>query len=319
MSLHTLNALFMQLLIMRMLVVAVLVATCNFRGAADQPIRVISVNIQADDAGKKDWKKRKPVLWKILNEQKADFVCLQEAMPKQIIQTICHLKQNRLSYHQVGYGRPSNGVTSFPMIDKLVEKGDCETNFNEGGEHCQILFRDDQWTCLKWGTLWLTPEVGQRQIPGTKAKGAKHPRIFTWASFINQKTKYELLIVNTHLDNASGSEGSSIRSQAVSQIVSFVDTIRRDLPVLFVGDMNATPNASEIATALKSGMTRLDDDSATFHDFRPSGGTQKLDYIFWRGNPPVKKHFQVLNTLGQHSIGAQWPSDHFPLQIEWQP
>lgn len=107
-----------------------------------------------------------------------------------------------------------------------------------------------------------------------------------------------LRVFNTHLDYRAD---PSVRRQQVSETLAILGTT--DTPMLFFGDLNATPTAPELAPLL-----------ARLHDAWPTSSDAGLSYP---ANAPVKRidyvltssHFRVVSA----SVTDVQTSDHRPV------
>jgi hypothetical protein len=117
------------------------------------------------------------------------------------------LKSNLPSYGIVGVGRDAG----LPLI----------------GESTAILYRNDKYKLIDWGTFWLS-ETPEKPSMGWDAK---YKRTCTWAILENKETKEQYAHVNTHLDNV----GSEARIKGIELILEKAASF--DMPVVVTGDL----------------------------------------------------------------------------------
>ncbi len=178
------------------------------------------------------------------------------------------------------------------------------------GECNPIAFRSDKFLLMALDTFWLSDAP---RIPGSRFSTDQSicPRICTAAVLLERGTTRRLRVYNTHLDH----EGGQARCQGIRLILERItsdDAIYPGVPVVLMGDFNATPDSKVYAMLNR---TRLADTTAalggTFHGFHPEKGTEKIDYIFTdAGWDPTASQ-----ALTDHENGI-YLSDHYPVMAE---
>jgi endonuclease/exonuclease/phosphatase family metal-dependent hydrolase len=185
-------------------------------------------------------------------------------------------------------------------------------------EHSPILFRANRFLVEATGTFWLseTPDIaGSRQwMP------EDHPRVVTWARFMDLHAGRRLLIANTHLPLGS----DELRVRCATLIRERLDSI--DLPMILTGDFNSRPSTTPYRVFTdkdpndKDGSAAFSDawevcteqvgSIATFHRFTgtPVKGDARIDWILVRNGVRVER----VETI-EFSVGGRYPSDHFPV------
>ena len=134
----------------------------------------------------------------------------------------------------------------------------------------------------------------------------------------DKNTKTNFFVFCTHFDHI----GIKAREESAKLITKKIQCIAKELPVLLVGDLNASSESSEIYNTLSCYL----DDSREKSIIIPTGfeGTfngydinsasfdkkVKIDYIFCR-----KVNVIEYKTLIDKYDSETYPSDHFPVMI----
>lgn len=261
------------------------------QAAEHSEIKTLTFNlryINAGDTGARMWTERRDAAAAVVQREAADFVGVQEAFR----QMLDDVKARTPGYTEVGVGR---------------EDG------KERGEYSAILFRNDTWTASASGTFWLsdTPEV-----PGSATWGNTVTRICTWGQFRHKTSGKEVFVYNAHFDHQS----QECREKGAALILQRIAARGSSAPVIFMGDLNATPDNPAIAAILKGPPAFTDVwqhlnpkvpavEAGTFHQFTGKKEGPRIDYIFASpGLTPVESAILRDNTAGHY------PSDHFPVR-----
>jgi endonuclease/exonuclease/phosphatase family metal-dependent hydrolase len=258
--------------------------------AFGQPLRLMTYNIRLElkSDGDNQWDNRKAVMAGQVQFYSPDILGIQEAMPSQVN----YLDSSLTGYKHIGIAREGEGK----------------------GEASSIFYNTSRLVLLEQNTFWLS------QTPDTISKGwdASYLRVCTYGLFKDKQTKKKFWVFNTHLDNT----GVTAREKSVELILQKIKQVnKKNLPVLFMGDFNATPDASVILH-LKKEM----DDARTVSEekpFGPSGTfngfefnkpvTLLIDYIFVSKTPAVSVNkYAVLSD----SYNLKYPSDHLPVFVQ---
>src|SRR4051794_36090049 len=138
--------------------------------------RIVSFNIRNGRAldGHRSWPFRRSAVADTISGLDADVVCLQEAFGFQL-----RWLSRRLPAFDV-YGRGRNDGTR--------------------GERCAILTRRATVTVRRTWTKWYGDDA---DTPGTQLAGASFPRTAAFADLELIEDGATVLVVNTHLDEAS--------------------------------------------------------------------------------------------------------------------
>lgn len=250
-----------------------------------QPLSVGTWNVRWDNPGDGEhlWELRRTRLAALLREWSPDVLGLQEPYRHQLD----YLLRALPDYESVGVGRDDGA---------------------NAGEFCAILYRRDRFRAGGGGTFWLSEEPG---APGSRAWGARHPRICTWVTLIEHSTGAMFSLYNVHLDH----EAQTAREKGVEL---FLERIAQSGPVLVLGDFNATPDNPAVirvseatSPALKSVFGEAPE--GTFHGFTGEAPDGPIDHVFY------SSEWQVLSARVLRGDGARpFPSDHFPVSAVLQ-
>lgn len=255
-----------------------------------QPLKLMTYNIRLDVASDAEnaWEHRRFFMVSQIQFYEPDILGIQEGLPHQVL----FLKKHLEYYEREGLAREGNG------------KGEAST----------IFYNRLKFTALQSHTFWLSP------TPDSVSMGwdAACLRVCTAVLLKERKTKRQFWVFNTHLDHM----GELARANSVELILNKIKAFNpRKLPVVFMGDLNATPE-SPIIARLK---TELDDTRArvgenalgplgTFNGFKFGELNPRLiDYIFVSRMPRILvRKYAVLD----ESRNQRYPSDHFPVFVE---
>ena len=254
-------------------------------------VKAMSFNIRYGTAGdgENSWLYRRKMVFKLIADQGADIVGLQEALSFQILEI-----QTALSgYSHVTVGRDDGKAK---------------------GEHCTIMFRKDRFDLAETGTFWFsdTPE----EVCST-SWGNGICRICTWAKLTEKETNRQLYVYNVHLDHQS--QESRVKSTALlaKQIAERGD----NLPVIIMGDFNMDlenegmkfllAEESSCPIDLIHAWQTLNPDNLnlrTFHGFEGGINGRMIDHIL------VEPTTEVLAaSIIRYNENGRYPSDHYPV------
>ena len=246
-------------------------------------LSVLSLNLRfglADD-GPNGWEYRKESVVKLFRREHPDFIATQEA-----------------NHFQLDF-----------LVDNLPDYGHIGRRI-PAPEFWQdnILFYRKPIVCNQQLHFFLseTPFIPSRSF------GSEFPRQGTLGHFrIDNRA---LICVDTHFDFETPAQMGAARVLK-AQLASFPN----DIPVILVGDFNATPDSQSYQwftgkevhgeNGLNFKETFKKPYPSTFHRFtgEPAGG--HIDWILYRG-PLHLKTCQVL----QEPLDGTHPSDHFPVK-----
>ena len=269
-----------------LLITLIIIIACVVPAFAQKDtVTVISYNIRYNnpDDGDNIWDNRKANSVTMVNMEKPDFLCVQEAYFVQLE----YLLQNLPQYGYIGVGRDDG---------------------KQGGEHMAILYDKARFEVVEHGDFWLsaTPDVCSR---GWDA--ACH-RIVTWGYFRDKQTGKHVYCFNTHLDHV----GEVARRESVKLITQRIKEIVKDkkAPIFLTGDFNSDIN-SDIFDPLKKVMKQarkdapVTDSKGTFNGWGSAPNNIVIDHIFYKNAKPM-----IFNTLNENKYGRNLISDHYPIK-----
>ena len=251
------------------------------------PLRVMTFNVRVPVAsdGINDWDHRRDLAAQVIRDADPDLVGTQELVRRQGDDLVAALP------HTAWFGRGRHG--------------------DDSDEHMGVLYRTDRLRVLASGDFWLsdTPEV-----PGSITWGNLYARMVTWARFERIADGATFTVYNTHFPYRD--EDAPARLRCAQLILSRLQALPADEPVLLIGDFNTTPDtdvhallASWLTDARTAAPTREGPDD-TWHAFT-GNADQRIDWIFVRGLQP-----RSIRTITDHR-GPVYPSDHFPVVAEF--
>lgn len=258
-------------------------------------LRVATFNVRLQttaDTAARSWDKRKTDVARIIHQYDFDVFGVQElGNSKQEAE----LKALIPSYTYFGKGRDNPQGTS--------------------GEQIGVFYKTKRYMLKEKGSFFLS------ETPDTLSKGwdADYRRMCVWTKLYDRKDKRAFYVFCTHFDHI----GIKARAESAKLIVSKIKIIAGSLPVLLVGDLNATPEAKEMYQALTSYMddshenaaSRPVDNLGTFNGYNISPDSistfNRIDYIFGR-----KIKFSSYKVLTDKYSEGSYPSDHFPVMVE---
>jgi len=247
----------------------------------------MSLNLRfglADD-GDNRWEIRKKRLFSFFEHYRPDFIAFQEANAFQI-EFLCNILQG---HRYIGKRSPAP-----PFWQN------------------NVLFYPDSWVC-RWSDHFFlsdTPNVPSR-FPESK-----WPRQCTLGAFTREDRC--LVCVSTHLDF-----DARVQIRSVHIIQRRLKGRCADVPVILMGDFNATPDApchaaltapedSDSKDALVFKNAFSPPYPPTFHGFSGKTDVGHIDWILYRGNI-VPLGTRVIT----ETFDGGYPSDHFPLLAEF--
>ncbi|WP_421940787.1 endonuclease/exonuclease/phosphatase family protein [Pedobacter sp.] len=250
------------------------------------PINVITYNIRLNVAsdGINAWPNRKDNVKALVKFHDADILCVQEALPEQFDALL-----ENSNFDVIGVGR---------------EDG------KRKGEFSAVYFDKDRFTKKEGGTFWLS------QTPDVPSKGwdAALNRVCSWVKLYDKLNKKEFIVFNTHYDHI----GVQARIESAKLLKQKIQQIAPNLPVIFTGDLNVTPETEAIAT-IKSFLSDSKAISVeppygpdgTFNAFDFNSDLKnRIDYVF------VNQKFQVQKyAVLTDSKDKRYYSDHLPVFV----
>ena len=262
---------------------------------SNKSFRVATFNIRLQtsaDTAARSWEKRKTDVARIIKQYDFDIFGVQEIGNSQQEAELISMIPN---YTYFGKGRDNQQGTA--------------------GEQIGILFKTKRYELVEKGAFFLS------DTPDAISKGwdADYRRMCVWTKLCDLKTKKSFYVFCTHFDHV----GVKARAESAKLIVTRIKAIAENLPVLLLGDLNATPNELEMYKTLSRNLNDAFEKSVvnnsyftgTFNGYEMSekamSSFKRIDYIF-------SKKIKVLNykvLIDKYSEGS-YPSDHFPVMIE---
>ncbi len=239
----------------------------------------------ASDAAPNAWAQRRPVVSELLRQNAPDLIGTQEGFHSQL----CDIVQDRPEFSWIGVGREGGSR----------------------GEFAAVFYRTARLEPLASDHFWLsdTPEV-----VGSKSWGNRCVRMATWVRFRDLQSGREFGFWNTHLDH----ESQNARERGAALIAGRVEEEHPNLPVVLVGDFNASARANPAYDAFMDvgwsdswfqAARRVEQNFASFHGYQaPVLDGPHIDWILTRGDV-ITDETRVVN----FQMDGQYPSDHFPV------
>jgi endonuclease/exonuclease/phosphatase family metal-dependent hydrolase len=218
-----------------------------------------------------------------------------------------------IRYHQIDLLGTQEGYTD--QLEDLTAStgfayvGAGRDDGQRAGEHSAILYRTERFTVLAHGDFWLSPTP---DVPGKGWDAKCCNRISSWARLRELQSCREFYAFAVHFDH----EGVMARRESAHLMLRKIHEIAGELPVLCLGDFNATPDSEPIGI-MAAGMRDARQESltapygpvGTFNNFRIDAPLKdRIDYIF------LGPHWKVLRyAVLTDSVAGRFPSDHLPV------
>lgn len=273
-----------------------MVAGCtSHKGGPTEAVQLnlMTFNIRYDNPADSanNWKYRKEFAAEMIRKNDVDVLGTQEVLYTQLSDIRVLLPD----YAYAGVGR-KDGKTE--------------------GEFSAVFFKKAKFDLLKSGTFWLSENP---TYVGMKGWDAAIERIVTWVLLREKSSGKEFAFLNTHFDHI----GQVARRESAKLLLSKVDEIGQDMPVIVTGDFNSTPDSEVIQiitdvkrndhlTDSRSLATAINGPSWTFHGFGsvPMESRTTIDYIFVKNKVSVSR----LSVIDEMS-GKVYLSDHNPVLV----
>lgn len=249
---------------------------------------IMTFNIRLDYSGDgiHVWENRKKGVKDLLQYYQPGIFGIQEGLPNQVH----YLDSALTNYRYFGVGR-----------DDGVEKG----------EFSAIFYDSTNFKLLHSSTFWLS------ENPDTPSVGwdAALPRICTYGRFLDKTNQKEFWAFNTHFDHV----GIEARKMSVKLISKKIRELNHEkLPVILMGDFNLEPDSEPIQflngrfeDSFSATEKKQYGPKGTFHGFKDSIVTRRIDYIFLKGFKTLE-HRHVDDRLPDNNF----VSDHLPVLVK---
>lgn len=254
----------------------------------EKTLDIMSYNIRGDKAsdGENQWEYRKARVVDLIKKYNPAIIGLQEAKPAQL----SYLVEQLADFKKIGGGSRPGEYTVFLYNTEKVEYMSGTGDF-----------------------IWLSETPNEQSV----GWDAKYVRILIYANFKNIETGDNLLILNTHFDHV----GEQARRESAKLVVSKIQELANDEPVVLMGDFNATEDSKPYDIITGSGLRNAFYVSKTPHQgptTRSSGfsvenhsNKKPIDFVF------VDNRVKVLNhAFLTESTNGYYPSDHLPVLAE---
>jgi endonuclease/exonuclease/phosphatase family metal-dependent hydrolase len=252
----------------------------------------MTYNIRLDVAsdGENAWAKRKDFLISQIKFYEPTVFGVQEARPNQMTD----LDTNLSTYNFIGEARDGKNI----------------------GEYSAIFYDTTKVSFSNERTFWLS------ETPEKISKGwdAAYPRICTYGLMSVLNSDGKIWVFNTHLDHV----GNEAQLNGMKLIEAEIEKVNsNNYPVIIMGDFNVTPK-SELISNLKINFNDAKElakenvfgQEGTFNGFKFQDSIKnRIDYIFLskQANINIKKYGVLTD-----SKDLKYPSDHFPVFVEFQ-
>lgn len=247
-------------------------------------INVITSNIRFNNPndGVNAWDNRKEILASTLMGEDPDVICTQEGWQSQLYEL------NSL-------------LDEYVIIDR-------HRKWIKDRMYPTIFFKASRFEVLVSRDIWLseTPDT-----PATKIEGSNFPRLSTFVTLKDIKTKDELTLVNVHLDNSN----EEVRERQLKILFNKLINLNINFDKLILaGDFNAIPGKEVYQLAVSEladpWLTFGKDEEASFHNFKGSNPDgYRIDWIL---------HSKAIKCTGiqiiKSNLDGRYPSDHFPIK-----
>ncbi|MFN4257234.1 MAG: endonuclease/exonuclease/phosphatase family protein [Saprospiraceae bacterium] len=268
--------------------VFLLAAVCWAFAAPAQSFTALTYNIRYDNPndGPDHWDVRKAALADEILRHRPAIVGLQEATIRQLQ----YLDTRLLGYQRFGVGREDGA---------------------EKGEFSPIYFDTSMFRLLNGRTIWLS------RTPKKPSKGwdAACERIATLLELQSKHSGDTILMVNTHWDHV----GKKARMRSAKLIVCAIkDALRAGRRVIFMGDLNATPDDAPIQFLQKHLTSTCPPDQSergTFNGFDPTLTVfRRIDYVWFSPADWKIESYEVPHPM----LNGRHVSDHFPVVVRFE-
>lgn len=254
-------------------------------------MRIMTFNLRCDfflDFNNR-WAMRKDIAVNLIKEYNCEIIGTQEVTQKMH----SDLEDNLHGYNIIG--RPRSKKISDERNDILISK---------------------ELEIVDHKTFWLSDSP---EIEGSSKWYSLYPRICTTA-VIELDNKKKIRVCNSHLDCFL----PQAREYGLKKLIEVIkaEQKKENLPVIIMGDFNATPN-SRLIRNFKDGlytdkrMIAVQDIDTSIYkqgtrgNFKGKNNGLHIDYIF------VSEEFKILNTqILKYNENGKYPSDHYPILAE---
>lgn len=183
------------------------------------------------------------------------------------------------------------------------------------GEQIGIFYKTSRFVQKETGYFFLSATPEKMSI----GWDAAFRRLCVWTKLVDKTDQKQFYVFCTHFDHI----GKTARVESAKLIVERIKDIAGKSPVLFVGDLNTSPESTEIYKILTSYLN----DSRVISQTRPTGSLGTFNgYNITTDSLPLDVRIdyimgQKIKVTSYKAISDRYnketfPSDHFPVMIE---
>ena len=255
-------------------------------------IATYNIRLQTSaDSEARSWGNRKSGVARVIKEHDFDVFGVQEVGN---VNQETDLKALIPNYSYFGKGRDNNEGTA--------------------GEQIGIFYKKERFVVKEQGSFFLS------ETPDTMSMGwdAVCRRMCVWTKLYDLKSKTSFYVFCTHFDHM----GKKARVESAGLITKRIENISGDSPVFCLGDLNASPETTDMYNALtrnlydsrEISLTKPKGSLGTYNGYDVSTDSLPssvlIDYILCRKIKVLS--YQVLTDRFSKET---FPSDHFPVMI----
>jgi endonuclease/exonuclease/phosphatase family metal-dependent hydrolase len=291
-----------------------LLSLASASGARAAELRLMTFNVKGDAAGLLD----------VFNREKSwyfiDLTDLQNPVfgphrRDRAVATINAFGPDILSVQELKNNQRDDLLAAMPELSYYGEG-------RRGGELDDsngIFYRTSRFDRVDQGSFWLSATPA---VPGTTFVGGGtdtgNPRMATWVKLYDHESGQTYFVMSTHW-----SLDTTARNQSAQLIQNMLPALAGELPILLLGDFNATRSSTAVRTL--QGLTNPANvqltasfvegggiDGRTFHDWAGGISGSPIDHIFHSPGAFVAKSASIVRTTYD---GGLYPSDHYPVTV----
>ena len=144
----------------------------------------------------------------------------------------------------------------------------------------------------------------------------------TWVHLREKATGKEFFLFNSHFDHI----GTVARAESAKLLIEKVAEIAGKTPAFCTGDFNSNQQTNVYNTIVTSGTLvdsyarttdKVNADWPSYNGYKyistPPAKASRIDHIFVTKGRTKVQSWAIVNT----SYSQKYPSDHFPVVIEW--
>ena len=182
------------------------------------------------------------------------------------------------------FGDQYDYVGEYRGTSSLFETNECNA----------IFYRKDLFTCVEYGTKWLsnTPDSESKYSDGTNT--ANYNRIMTYVVLERKSDGARFIYVNTHLDNGADAKAENVRKAQAEILIQQIQKLYNtygNLPTVVTGDFNTqgiANNTISYNAMINGGFTdssrvavEVEGDITTTYNNKEDGFSGVIfDYVF---------------------------------------